>query len=551
MTTRKLVNLIATATALAAPTVANATEWVVDPVAPSAPCTSTVPTCATVGAAVGAAANNDTVSIKPGTYPESVSVTLDSLTITRAPGAGVVKLTGNGTAAPLTVSGAGPYSVSGIELLAQGTNVNGMEVIGKDGNILGSQGVLGMKPEIVLVSSVVLSGSGANSYGLLVRGGKAGTVTANIGHVTIADHGNAGALNLDQATNQESGVTANVHNSIVHGTITQQGAVTLDEQRDDFNTPAEALFRDPTVEDFRLRASAPNVMSGGSAGETGEPPIDVEGEARPSGGWDMGADEFTDSGPPNAPSLSVAPQQATAGSAVTMTAGDVTDPDFGDAFEYVWDFGDGTHQVTADSSNSHAYELAGTYTVTVRAQDVSGARGPSSAPVVVHVASKPVQDVRSGQGGSFAPGGSGNTTTSGAPTLRILSPRRRQSVRRTRLRTVAIRGRKVRQLVTFPFTINGRASAGSGLRRVELALALVRGSSCRFYDGGRRLRLRPCDRPIFVRATIDDFAWSFTVPATVKLPRGAYLLSARATDLTGATSTFSAAARSVVRFRLR
>jgi Abnormal spindle-like microcephaly-assoc'd, ASPM-SPD-2-Hydin len=113
------------------------------------------------------------------------------------------------------------------------------------------------------------------------------------------------------------------------------------------------------------------------------------------------------------------------------------------------------------------------------------------------------------------PGGA--STITGAPIVKIASPKRNASV--TRFTKV----RRKRKLVTIAkaVTFKGTASDTDGLARVEVAL--VKGSSV------------PAS-PAYKRAKLDDFAWSHTVPAKEKLKAGTYTLVARATDVRGVRS---------------
>jgi PKD repeat protein len=122
-------------------------------------------------------------------------------------------------------------------------------------------------------------------------------------------------------------------------------------------------------------------------GETlAEVPDDFAGASRPQGArHDIGAHEAAGSStppPPNQPPAVSATASATSGTApvtVTLTA-TASDPD-GQIVSYSWNFGDGT--TASQSSISHTYQSAGSYTARVTVTDDKGAT--ASASVVISV----------------------------------------------------------------------------------------------------------------------------------------------------------------------
>jgi hypothetical protein len=81
--------------------------------------------------------------------------------------------------------------------------------------------------------------------------------------------------------------------------------------------------------------------------------------------------------------------------------------------------------------------------------------------------------------------------------------------------------------------LRGRERA-SGLRRVHVSVARVRGRACRFVDRRGRLlpRARSCRRPLLLRAR-GTKSWRFALRSSRGLPRGRYRIQVRATDRVG------------------
>jgi hypothetical protein len=120
-----------------------------------------------------------------------------------------------------------------------------------------------------------------------------------------------------------------------------------------------------------------------------------------------------------------------------------------------------------------------------------------------------------------------------APFVAITSPRRNQRLRARRRST-----------------LRGRVSDETGVSRVEIALRRRVGRRCSWLDARGRFVRGSCSAPRFVRAIVDDFAWSLLLPRG--LPPGAYQLRSRAVDLLGnRTIAFGAASRTLVAFSAR
>ena len=102
-------------------------------------------------------------------------------------------------------------------------------------------------------------------------------------------------------------------------------------------------------------------------------------------------------------------------------------------------------------------------------------------------------------------------------------------VRATRTR-VSARGRSYDR----GCRLRGRVRA-SGLRRVHVSVARVRGRSCRFVDRRGRLlrRARSCRRPLLLPAR-GTKAWRFALRSGARACRaGRYRVQVRAIDLVG------------------
>jgi PKD repeat protein len=303
------------------------------------------------------------------------------------------------------------------------------------------------------------------------------TVTGR--HVTIADAGDAPAVNVASGVGDKSSATFS--DSIVFGSTS--GPVTTTDNDDVNAKPADSdkssRFIDPAAEDFHLRANAPDVNAG-RTDTGGEIKQDVDGDTRPFGSaWDQGGDEFVDHGPSNA-SASATPSTASVGEGVQFDAS-ASDPDtaIGDSLSYSWDFGDGTG--SHGQSVGHSYAAPGNYVATVTVTDSFGQSTSAQATVAVGSFSA---GAAAGGSGSVTPLPRLGSTATGAedtfaPGLSIVTPRNGQRLRL---------GRKVP-------TLRGRVSDDTGVRRVELALLRKRRGKCQWFNGRRAFRTRSCASP--------------------------------------------------------
>jgi len=91
---------------------------------------------------------------------------------------------------------------------------------------------------------------------------------------------------------------------------------------------------------------------------------------------------------------------------------------------------------------------------------------------------------------------------------------------------------KIRRIAKKPKSFGGTASDDKGVRKVEIALQLKRGSKCKqLTRGGTFAKQAKCDAPTKFLAAKGTTKWSFKLRR--KLKRGGYTLFARATDSAG------------------
>jgi hypothetical protein len=508
------IGTAAAALALALPATAAANTWTVEP--GGTPCTNVdgQRNCPSIQAAHDAAANADTISVRPGSWP-GATISKSGLTLTGT-GVGQARVTGT-----LFFTGSGALSLQRLVILP--TSGAALEV--------SSQAAGAAKT--VDVQSSILSGTGSTAAIKVTSALAAGTIAITSRHVTIADSGSAPATAFTQSNG--GAISATFFNSIVKGPA--PGA-TIDGTNDT-TTPDTTLFASPSAEDFRLRVGSPAIDQGGQgAGEITE---DIDGQPR-GPAWDRGADEFVNH-PPTQPTLTATKTDPQTGEAVGFVAQGEADPDgaLGDRVNtYRWVFGDGTTAETTTAGVAHAFAAAGTYQVRVQAVDTVGAAGPQSDPVTVTATAPPPPNPDDGNtpvgpGGAGLPGIPADPATRRAandiapPLLAIASPRAGQRVRLGRATP----------------TLRGRATDESGVRRVELALVRFEGRRCLWYDGRGTFRAGLCTAPRWFRAVLDDFAWRYAFPPTVRPRPGAYRLAVRAADFLGHAST----APPVVSFR--
>lgn len=79
--------------------------------------------------------------------------------------------------------------------------------------------------------------------------------------------------------------------------------------------------------------------------------------------------------------------------------------------------------------------------------------------------------------------------------------------------------------------VRGQATDASRVARVEVALQ--RAGTCRFFDGRRALKHRPCSEPRWLAARLSGSSWAYRLAAGARIPRGTYRLLVRARDVAG------------------
>src|SRR4051794_31529525 len=213
-------------------------------------------------------ATGDTVLVAPGTYSDGASFKVP-LTMTG---------TGSGTATILATL-AFDYPLND----TNPTVIQRLVIRSSSGNALSFTNANGPdQPHPIEIESSILSGS-STSAAIQVSpsfGSKAMTVTGR--HVTIADSGGAGAINV--ASGVGSASSATFSDSIVFGPTS--GPVTTTDNDDVNPKPTDSdkssRFVDPVGEDFHLRANAPDVNAG-RTDTGGEIKQDVDGDGRPFG----------------------------------------------------------------------------------------------------------------------------------------------------------------------------------------------------------------------------------------------------------------------------
>jgi hypothetical protein len=84
---------------------------------------------------------------------------------------------------------------------------------------------------------------------------------------------------------------------------------------------------------------------------------------------------------------------------------------------------------------------------------------------------------------------------------------------------------------------SGTASDDKGVSKIEVALFQTKGSKCKALTAKGTFKSAPCDTPLYLAAK-GTTKWSFKLKK--KVPKGKYLLVARATDTDGATDTAKA-----------
>ena len=270
------------------------------------------------------------------------------------------------------------------------------------------------------------------------------------------------------------------------------------------NTPESSLFVNPGTRDFHLRGDAP-VIDKGESLAAGESDTDVDGDPRVVGSSsDLGADESAN----HAPVARFVADATTisAGQTIAFDATSSSDPDEGDHLaEYRWEFGDGETAATGSPQITHAYANVGTFDVKLIVADSHGAVSEVQQLTVTVSAAPSLESVR--------------------PQVSITRPRAGQRISHSRRLTIA-----------------GRATDEDGIHRVEVSIRLVKRSRARranrdcLFVLGSRLTRRPCSQRPILSTTRSGETWRYRAPQRLRLPRGLYTVTVRATDKLGIAS---------------
>jgi PKD repeat protein len=269
-------------------------------------------------------------------------------------------------------------------------------------------------------------------------------------------------------------------------------------------TPDDQLFD----KNFHLLPASPAKDTGGPiVGD--ESTTDVDGEPRVEGtASDIGADEFVNKAP-EVTAIKIDPASPKSGQIATISM-EAKDPNAGEVLTYGFDYGDGTAPATSPSpAVQHIFPKPGTYTVSVVAVDSLG--------VPSNVLTQSV------------------TVVDGvAPRIKITS--RKLLVKRHELR------------------VRGNVNDPAGVAKVEISL--TRSAGCRHYTGTGFARNSKADctknRQWVEAQLIGGTRFEITTNPDVKIPKGKYVLRARATDKAGNVNVkFSAKAGTLVKFAVK
>jgi PKD domain/Bacterial Ig domain len=388
---------------------------------------------------------------------------------------------------------------------------------------------------ILSIDSSIMSG-GASGAGILAQPSKfvdtdSQDISVNVTHGTIAGGGKSAIADAEPAMEQLLFAPGDVFiafdRSIVHGPAqalsgappaADETTASVDIVRSDTdvapstgitvggstNTKDKLLFVNPNIGNFHLRGDAPVIDKGGARGP-GESTTDIDGDPRVVGvASDIGADEFQN----HAPSARFTANATTISQRQTITfdAAPSTDPDLGDRIaEYRWDFGDGATAATGLAQVTHSYPNVGTFEVKLVAVDLHGFTSEVRSLTVSVATARSLKGDR--------------------PQISIKTPKSGARISRAR------------RLV-----LTGRVSDDDGIRRVEIALRLVKRSNasaaakrCLFVSGTRLTR-RSCGQAPLLRATLDGNTWRYRAPRGLHLPPGLYIARVRATDKRGVAS---------------
>ncbi|MEA2181137.1 MAG: hypothetical protein QOF69_322 [Solirubrobacteraceae bacterium] len=578
----------ATIAALAAPGAAQAaTTYTV--AAGNGTCGGTDHTCESLSAAAGVVAAGDTVTVSPGTYAESATFAVPSVTITGSTaGTGVlvtgsITFSGNGAdpsvlekvvVAPSTegspaVGVTGTAGVAVRDALLVSTGGTGMTIGNGDKNSLTRSTVVsgggagtavlvqpGSAATNLTLDSTILSG-GPSGSGLTVNTGAGSGLLAGTGdatitarHITVA--GSANGIVLDSSKASGVGgvgnIAATVTDSIVLGASSTKNyaglplpllpanQATLAFTRTDQTTAAETLFANPAKRNFHIRADAPAIDKAQIT--PGDSPTDIDGQSRSSGASsDQGADEFVNTAPKAV--LAVKTPAPRSQSPVLFDASGSTDREAGlggEIVKYRWSFGDGQTAETTTAQTSHTYAAEGAIVVTLSVVDKQGA---SSEPVSV-------------------PLSLGDGTP---PAVTITVPVDNQKAKRSKrtTKTVTKNGKKTKVKTTklTPITIGGTATDKSGVKSVVITIEKLGSAStgtkaqCTWLDPTKGLVKRACAKPVLIRPHVSRGIWAYKPLKKLKkgLSAGTYRVSAYGTDNSGAFGN-SAPKNKVIRFTL-
>jgi hypothetical protein len=298
-----------------------------------------------------------------------------------------------------------------------------------------------------------------------------------------------------------------------------------------------ALFINLAAKNLHLRQDAPvidkaPVLAGGSD-------KDVDGQPRAQDGIDddlvaqpdLGADEALNL-PPTAKVIA-GPTFIRQTGATGFDASSSVDPEAGiggGIVSYQWTYGDGSSDQTLGPISNHVYNKIGTFQASVKVVDKVGAVSLPSNVITV-------------------------TVSDGLPPLlSITKP------------TASLKVNRTKKLLGF----GGRVSDQSGVKSVEISVRVVKRASrrvkvgkktrvikpktlpkgtCEYFTGKLAIVKRKCATPLFFRAKVLDFTWTYSVLKAVKLPVGSYEVRARATDIPGnQTKVFTRAAKTLIPF---
>jgi hypothetical protein len=189
----------------------------------------------------------------------------------------------------------------------------------------------------------------------------------------------------------------------------------------------------------------------------------------------------------------------------------------GQVVTYVFHFGDGSVQPSYQPLSLHGYKAPGIYHAWVEVINASGQR-VSSGPVRIRV--------RDGI----------------PPVVRIGVPRPGQRM----------------HISSSGLVLSGTVKDNVAVASVQLAVQLVASrqhftthGACIWYDSHQYLLLSACGAPYFFNSQVRHGRWSFRIDPAAKIPKGTYVVRARAIDRAGNISHFYAVSlRTILPFTL-